>query len=242
MRRDVDRQVRVVDDDQARRVHEVHAADEAGEVAHLAGEVVACTAGAAARPRGRDGWSGSRRGGGAGCPRAWAGAPSPARPADGGPAGAARTGRGPAGRTTRAGTRAGSRRPEAHGRGAHAGGGYRVRAGGATFGSAWTVPGSAGSTTSGGVSASWRRTSRTWPVRSDRMSRSVATATASDAEQPVRRLARERLAAHRRVGPLGADGVDPDPLVGPLLGQALGHVRRARPCSRSTRRSRAGRA
>ena len=40
MRRHVDRQVRVVDDDQARRVHEVHAADEAGEVAHLAGEVV----------------------------------------------------------------------------------------------------------------------------------------------------------------------------------------------------------
>ena len=89
---------------------------------------------------------------------------------------------------------------------------------------AGTVPGSAGSTTSGGVSASWRRTSRTWPVRSDRISRSVATATASEPSRPSGDSPGNGLAPHRRVGALGADGVDPDPLVGPLLGQALGHV------------------
>ena len=48
------------------------------------------------------------------------------------------------------------------------------------------------------------------------------------AQQPFGRLARERAPSHRRVGPLRADSVDADPLVGPLLGQALGHVDQGR--------------
>ena len=73
-------------------------------------------------------------------------------------------------------------------------------------------------------SESCRLMSKTWPVSPDPINRSVAAATSSVESMPGARLLGKGAPAHGRVGPLGADGVDANAVIAPLLGEALRQV------------------